>query len=560
MFKASALRSAPMVDVQQSIELTTHFILATAGILDLFEDEILLGQMRRFACSPERVFRANVPVLKLVLALGAQARASGTLDDYLAESYFHFGLTQAMEELIDEPNIHTVQSFCMITWYALAACRRSVAAIYLGIAVQAAHTIGLHTTESDVVFQPGEDLCRRKAWTALRFCDVYMSASLGRPVTTSNLRRNDTSCYSTRPAEETNQEVRKDSDFATTELCNIFERILSEVYTKRVVTLQLVESIADQLRACSSRLSILLNLASSSSVDQQDRNRAEQLRSSNLIVAYHYSIILLTCPFLTFKVMARLKGDRPGEVETSHPADVTKFSEACVTSAIKGIDAVHQLIQHHTPPRRLPLIINSMLMSALCLGLASFGSHDHRSSLLEDGLKQAVAVLAYFQHSNPQAARYVQIISQLIQATAAHEGQRKQIALRTSSHRFNNLFGGISASSDIQNSTDSRTDSLPQSLAASGQLIIPETIAGGRAWSENANFSLPLFDWSSEHLPNTASGMFLPIYDPLIASRAFQALNYDDAGNVLQEEGSSIEFDPITTSDEISVFSGVHNS
>ncbi|OAL27575.1 hypothetical protein AYO22_03479 [Fonsecaea multimorphosa] len=279
MFKCSnGTNHPPDVDVQVAAELTTHFSLATTGILDLFEHHILQAQVRRFAHSPDRACWPHHAVLYLVLALGAQARAHGQGDDYLADSYFHFGLHQAMGELVDEPSIVTVQAFCLDTWYALAACRRTVATMYLGIATQADYTIGLHRPEANVVFGAERITSREKAWTGLRFCDVN---------------------------------------------------------------------------------------------------------------------------------------------DETHPADVSTFAYACVFSAIEKIDAANGVLQQ-SPPRRLRLIIDSLFMAALCIGVAYFWNHDDGYPRRGTDLERAIAALVYFAPCNPQAARYVQIIRQLVKALTMH--------------------------------------------------------------------------------------------------------------------------------------------
>ncbi|KIY00991.1 uncharacterized protein Z520_03657 [Fonsecaea multimorphosa CBS 102226] len=221
MFKCSnGTNHPPDVDVQVAAELTTHFSLATTGILDLFEHHILQAQVRRFAHSPDRACWPHHAVLYLVLALGAQARAHGQGDDYLADSYFHFGLHQAMGELVDEPSIVTVQAFCLDTWYALAACRRTVATMYLGIATQADYTIGLHRPEANVVFGAERITSREKAWTGLRFCDVYVAALLGRPLATSNGHSNGTANSSSQKREERLGELRDSASPPLSDLCD----------------------------------------------------------------------------------------------------------------------------------------------------------------------------------------------------------------------------------------------------------------------------------------------------------------------------------------------------
>lgn len=538
----------PRIDVQTAAELALQFSRAAAGIIDLFDHESLVEQICHFVGSWDMANRPESPVLYLVLALGAQARSSGSTNDDFAESCFHSALCQAMTRLVDEPDVSTVQSFCMMTWYALTACRRSVAAIYLGIAAQAAHTIGLHRSESNHIFPSNERRIRDKAWTALRFCDVYMAASLGRPMLTSNIHRSD----KPRPSPPVGQASlpENDQDLASvlTRLCSVFERILSEVYTKQFVTLQLGESIAGQIRACSSKLSDMLGQNDLGTQQQAPTNEGHlvlSLLSSNLSIIYHYSIVLLTSPFLTFKVTSHLKGEMTAENEDRYLAGLAAFSDACVTSAIETIRVAKALSQRPSLPKRHPLVINNVFMSALCLGVACFGPYDHYLTRLDDNLKQAVTVLLHFQNSNPQAARYAQIITQLVQAVAVHRQKREQMALQKSSQRFSNLFGEIYAHTDLQGGIRSLPDDHRSFEESSSRMVPQENDSNTIAGSVDANLSFPMFDWSLEYPSNISSGMYLATYEASMEGDPCMALDFNSPFNIYHDERSSIDVDPI---------------
>lgn len=540
VFSTPTSTRAPQIDVNRAIELTGYFSQATAGILHLFDHESLIGRIRQFVSSRDSDEGADCPVLYMVLALGAQARGLDSATDDLAESCFRFALCRAMTTLVDMPDVLTVQSFCMITWYALTACRRSVAAIYLGIAAQAAHTIGLHRSESNQVFHSEEKEYREKAWMSLRFCDVYMAASLGRPMTTSNVYRLGGSKFPLSADEENRQQNGDDFAPLSTSLSNIFERILSEIYTKQYVTLQLVESIAQQLRAWSSRLSDLVEADNSSNED----GKISLLKSSNLSIAYHYSIVLLTCPFLTLRITTELKGKALLQEEDMQSAGLITFSDACVTSAIESISAAKTLIQRQPLFKRLPLMINSVFMSALCLGLACFGSDDHLRTHLDDSLKQAAAVLACFERCNPQAARYVRIVDQLNQAATAYRGNRDQIALQKSSQRFKNLFGHISAHAAVPDRTTTLPDNLQCSRYGSSERELSETDLNVTSGLDDPGISFLTFDCCREPLDDMSSGTYLATCEVPLESDAFLALDVNGASTIFRDGQSLMVLSP----------------
>src|SRR6202012_3008262 len=96
-----------------------------------------------------------------------------------------YGRQLAMFTLIDDPSLTTVQAFTLITYYMIAACRRNAAFTNLGVAVRAAYTLGIHLHETNVAFVRKEGISRERAWKSLRVCDLFLSASMGRPPATS---------------------------------------------------------------------------------------------------------------------------------------------------------------------------------------------------------------------------------------------------------------------------------------------------------------------------------------------------------------------------------------
>lgn len=92
--------------------------------------------------------------------------------------------------LVDDPSIFTVQAFSLITWYMVTACRRIRAIMHLGFAVQPAYTLGIHRHEANSSFGPHIAKSRERAWKTLRVCDLFLSASMGRPSITSRIDSN----------------------------------------------------------------------------------------------------------------------------------------------------------------------------------------------------------------------------------------------------------------------------------------------------------------------------------------------------------------------------------
>ena len=459
----------PALELSNVLDLARQFFIACSGALDLFDSSFIIEQIQIWVQDPKRSQWPNRSIFYLVLAIGAQARARGYADDHAAEHYFGLGRQYATTDLVDDPSLLTVQAFSMITWYMVTACRRNGALMNLGFAVQAAYSLGIHRHEANVVFGKEAAISRERAWKTLRACDLFLSASMGRPSTTSNIDCNIPCRRHIRPDNEEHADEYLRLDSAMTRICMIFERILSEVYTKHAVSLELAGSISAQHREWTTELPEMLRVDGLSRPDKRSAVDLTRILGSAIVVmAYYYSIILLTRPFLTFRVSSYIKTRSPWPEFPSESPDVTTYSDACVDSAIKGIDVAHSVALINGMPKRLPLIINSVFISALSLGLAYFGDYDLRGWALETGMSQAITVFGHFGPFNPQSARYKQIIEYLRDAAAQYKEQRDNLLLHERTQQVRNVFGNVSTELDNENTSIIRPKPFYSSNTISG--------------------------------------------------------------------------------------------
>jgi hypothetical protein len=198
---------------------------------------------------------------------------------------------------------------------------------------------------------------------------------------------------------------------------------------------------------------------------------SHRLGSRIVTMAYYYSIILLSRPFLTFKVCLYPKKAIPGN-KSSSSADLITYADACVDSAIKGINEAHKTVYEESMPRRQPFVINSVFISALCLGLAYLDDYDRRGWPLGRFLERGIAILRHFGPLNPQSARYAEICQHLHAAVAKYIDNRDSTFLRSSSQQVRNIFGDVrdsagphrsvpGGSSPIQSQPNSNTPRYP---------------------------------------------------------------------------------------------------
>ena len=239
----------PSLDLGDSLALADQFFLVASGIIDLFDPSWLTDELPTWIADSSRRAKLKSPTIYLALAIGAQGRARDESDEMIAEQCFGYGRQLAVLTLMDDLSLLTVQAFILITYYMVAACRRNGAFANLGVAVRAAYALGIHRHETNVAFVREEGMSRERAWKTLRVCDLFLSASMGRPPATSETDCNIPWASLDSAADRESSSVSSQVSSAIFRICDVFERILVEVYSTRAVTLELAGSISRQHRS-----------------------------------------------------------------------------------------------------------------------------------------------------------------------------------------------------------------------------------------------------------------------------------------------------------------------
>ncbi len=451
----------PKPSVAEAQDLIKHYLLASSGVIDLFDPDDIVEHLLAWARDSSVETDFNSSIYYLVMAVGALTRSSTDLDQ--AEFYFMRGREIGVASFLEDPSVLTIQAYTLITFYMLSAVRRNGAFMLLGIAVRAAYALGLHRSDISNLFEPRERLARERVWKSLRVLDLYMSGSLGRPPATSEVDGGSVSWNrSTRDYEDIQMVGRNTS--ATLRICFIFERILNEVYCRREVSVQLVESISRQYRDWTMQLPAGLQ---ADSLDTKAGSSAPTLRQTigiaHLKGAYYWSIILLTRPFLIFKVSSKIKGRADDEDSAGNSVTVT-LSEACIDAALRSIEIATDIV--HTPgiPKRLFMITNSTFISAMVIGFAIFGDFDKSFPLLSS-ITQAEAILTIMAKDDVSARRHYEITSYLRLAALEHINRRDQFQMQRRRQDIHNIFGDpIKTNGDTSTKPSTGTHTPDQAL------------------------------------------------------------------------------------------------
>ncbi|KAJ5811731.1 hypothetical protein N7474_008032 [Penicillium riverlandense] len=342
----------------------------------------------------------------LVLAIGAQCGPRNCDDQ--ANEYFTYARSLSSKKCLDAVSIATVQIYCLVATYLLNAARPHAASMHLGLAVRAAHSLGIQRADINALFAGVEGAKRERIWKVLRVQDLFLSTSLGQQPSTK----------------ETRETMWPQGYSASTDLCHIFEKILSEVYSKQEVSPAVLENVSKHHREWASRFREGLltdHIPAEGDVGAREGQNQPNIGLCHLKEAYYWTIMLVTRPYLIDLVQRHMayETDRPRQASTNDDVlspqtqqSDTLLAHASVNSAVLTIDLLQCFLLAGEIPKRLPYVVNSILNSALVLGIGYFAGLD-RLFPLGHALDLAERLLGRFQSSDPLAQWSLRIVRDL---------------------------------------------------------------------------------------------------------------------------------------------------
>ncbi|KAL2793709.1 fungal-specific transcription factor domain-containing protein [Aspergillus keveii] len=418
--------------VEDLTDLIKTFFTVISGLLDIIDPATVETLLWDWIHGSLGKHRGSEAVLYLIFAYASQARASSTVEKHRAHSFYHHGRHIALLHLTDDPSVETVQAFILISLYMLACSRRNGAFLNLGIAISAAKALGLHRKQMNEGFPVEEARLRERIWATLRYHDLFFCAMMGR---TSSTITTDCTVSSTQLPSISDPSTRVPATQETAMLYSahafsFMERTVNEIYTKRTVSMGVLKDLAQELREAIKDIPQVYTISPSMA---QPTVSETLLRNANILCSYHFTMMLLTRPFVVASLRARLGAQSTASsatpIATTGIPSICQNDEvydelatnalSCIRAAIETIRILHHLLSTGALYSNMPLTVAWTFVSSLTICSAYFGQLGVPESN-EQAIAQAREILAHFALSSPQARRYSGILGTLSDAATGH--------------------------------------------------------------------------------------------------------------------------------------------
>ncbi|KAL5594929.1 hypothetical protein FOVSG1_008618 [Fusarium oxysporum f. sp. vasinfectum] len=406
----------------------TNYLSIATGLVDLFDNRRLQDDLILWANMDQKQDDATTIVNFLVLAIGMKIN-----DEERSQDYFEYARDKAYSNLTGNLSVSTVQMFTLITLYMLCSCQINGAFLFFGTAVRAAYSIGIHRTEVNARFGPDIHRQRDRLWKSIRVVDLFLSSSMGRPPATS-----DVDC--TVPYQSPDENVEEPVDLlnASVQIFLVLEGVVTEIYSRRKVSLQLTEGISLQLRDWSSRwLKQLKDIVA----NPEAQDRAQASGACQILATYYYAVMLVSRPFLMYELCRRLSdGSLNSNGRSALTSGKSKLADACIDAASLMVDPILDLIQKGILVGHVPILVSWLFASSLVLGVGLLGGFGR---VLEKYTRMAIHALDHCSKHDTHAGQY-SLIAQSLLTTALEYLEKRELAERQRrTENSSQLFGLI---------------------------------------------------------------------------------------------------------------------
>ncbi|KAF2712810.1 hypothetical protein K504DRAFT_427436 [Pleomassaria siparia CBS 279.74] len=410
------------LNLEEEEALFRSYSEATSGLLHLFSstDVNELMEMRI------ELKREDLAAHDMALAIGSQARASGPRDAQIAAMYFSRAQSMAFQDMLTHTSLTMVRLFILLAFFTLGACQHNAAFMYLGVASKAAIVLGLHQPMSWKRLQKtdGPNL-RLRIWHSLCIMDVLTGSILGRPCTVPRATRHDIHALPLDPNQPAFNAILKGAALLD-DVCRILSRgVIIDVAT--------AEELLQNLRLWSQNLPTCLRRFSWNHESPLGTvARQSFLGRVHVSGVYYFSVILITRPFLTRHLMAKLRRDSGHETQTTVNPKEAGLAQVCMSSAIymgelcrKTVTAVTTSI---LPFGNMCLFKTWTFGAGLILGYSIFAGEPRYK--FQEAFSGVCEMLKKICDASPQSRQYSETLSTFADTISAYRRQTSHKACR----------------------------------------------------------------------------------------------------------------------------------
>ncbi|KAL4896110.1 hypothetical protein BDV59DRAFT_191355 [Aspergillus ambiguus] len=287
------------------------------------------------------------------------------IDVFFVSSFYQHGRQLALLELTNDPTIETIQAFTLISIYMLGCSWRNGASLNLGIAISAAKSLGYHQDDTNSVYDREERHRRAQVWKTLHYHDLFFSAMMGRSSSTSNSDLNIVDY------EHSAQDGFDDEFDRSLSMCEslraflVIERAVNKVYTKKTVSLGILQSLTCELQVKSINLPQSLRMpAASDTLHGFRRTQEVNLRNAHVACSYYFAMMLLTRPFLITTLRAK-SSTAPSQstqglsnqVDGNISSEIASGARTCIDSATYTVQLLHELLDASMLFKNMPFVV-----------------------------------------------------------------------------------------------------------------------------------------------------------------------------------------------------------
>ncbi|RGP75368.1 hypothetical protein FLONG3_5758 [Fusarium longipes] len=418
----------PSVHVDDIPNAVSNYLAISTGLVDLFDHRRLQEDLILWANMGQKSDDATTIVNLLVLAIGTR-----TDNEERAQEYFEYAREKAYSNLIGNLSVTTVQMFTLITLYMLCSCQINGAFLFFGTAVRAAYSIGIHRTEVNARFGPDIHRQRDRLWKSLRIVDLFLSSSMGRPPATS-----DVDCTVPYKSPDENLEEQVDLLNASVQIFLVLEFVVTEIYSRRKISLQLTDGISHQLRDWSSHwLKQLQDIVANTDI----QDRAQASGACQILATYYYAVMLVSRPFLMYELCRRLSDNSAASNGRSAMTSTkSKLADACIDAASLMVDPILDLVQRGVLVGHVPILVSWLFASSLVLGSGLLGGFGR---VLEKYTRMAIHALDHCSKHDTHAGQYSLIAQSLLTTALEHLEKRELAERQRRTESSSQLFGLI---------------------------------------------------------------------------------------------------------------------